>query len=99
MKPSTPSSPPSSPYAALGIAGQMGCLMFAMVIGALLVGVWVDRTFNTNRLAILICVIGSIPITLTTAMLLTQRIVQRMFPQSVLSAEKKQDTRDEGPQP
>lgn len=69
-------------YAAMGVAGQMGCLMLILVFGALLVGTGIDQVFHTRRIAILVCVLGSLPLNLGAALLITQRQVKRIFPPS-----------------
>jgi hypothetical protein len=71
---------PTTPYAALGIAGQMGCFIVILVIGALFAGLWLDRTLGTGRIATLICVIGSVPITIGLTLFITQRMIKRLIP-------------------
>jgi hypothetical protein len=67
-------------YAAMGVAGQMGCLMLILVLGSLLVGTAIDQVLHTRRVAILVCVLGSLPLNLGAALIITQRQVKRMFP-------------------
>ncbi|MEP7288738.1 MAG: AtpZ/AtpI family protein [Chloroflexota bacterium] len=67
-------------YAALGLAGQMGCLITILVLGALFAGIWIDRTFNTHKIAILVCVAASVPVTLFLSITLTQRLIKRIIP-------------------
>ncbi len=72
----------NSPYAALGLALQAGCLTVVIIVGALLVGLWIDQQFGTRRIAPLICVVVSAPISLFIVLRLTQRLVARIIPPS-----------------
>ncbi len=67
-------------YAALGVAGQVGCLAVFLALGALLLGLWLDQTFNTRRVLVLICVLGSIPLNLFITLRIAQRLVARVIP-------------------
>ena len=71
---------PNPIYAALGIAGQVGIISLALAIGALLVGLWLDRTFETKRILVLICLLGSVPINLFVTLRVTQRMIARVIP-------------------
>jgi hypothetical protein len=68
-------------YASVGVAGQVGCLMVVLAIGALVIGLWLDRTLNTRPIATLICVGLSVPLNLFIALRLTQLMVSRIIPQ------------------
>ncbi|MCC7447186.1 MAG: AtpZ/AtpI family protein [Anaerolineae bacterium] len=72
----------NSPYAALGLALQAGCLTVLFIIGALVVGLWIDQQFGTRRIAPLVCVVVSAPISLLIVLWLTQRLVARIIPLS-----------------
>jgi hypothetical protein len=67
-------------FTAMSLSGQMGCLMLILVFMALLVGMGIDQVFHTRRIAILVCVLGSLPLNLGAALLITQRQVKRIFP-------------------
>ena len=67
-------------YAALGIAGQMGCFMLILVVAALLAGLGLDRVLHAGRLWTFICVVGSIPITLFLTLFITQHQIARVIP-------------------
>ena len=68
-------------YAALGLAGQAGCMSVIMAVGALLVGLWLDQRLGTHRTWALICVIGSVPVNLILTLFVTQRMIARIVPQ------------------
>ncbi len=67
-------------YAAMGIAGQAGCLTVVLAVGALLVGVWLDQVFGTRHILVLVCVAVSVPINLVVTLRLTQRMIARVIP-------------------
>ncbi|MBX3065838.1 MAG: hypothetical protein U0528_03630 [Anaerolineae bacterium] len=69
-------------YASVGLALQMGCLLAVLAIVALFVGLFLDRTLNTGRIATVICIVGSIPINLILVLRLTQLFISRIIPRS-----------------
>jgi hypothetical protein len=71
---------PNRMYAALGLAGQAGCLAVGLAIGALVLGVWLDQTFGTRRTWALICVLVSVPVNLFITLYVTQRLIARIIP-------------------
>ncbi len=71
---------PNRVYAALGLAGQAGCLAVALAVGSLLVGLWLDQVLGTRRTWALICVLVSVPINLIITLYVTQRMIARVFP-------------------
>ena len=71
---------PGRTYAALGVAGQMGCLMLVLALGALGAGLVLDNVFSTRRIFTLLCVVISVPINLGFTLFLTQRLIKRIIP-------------------
>ncbi len=67
-------------YAAMGVAGQAGCLTVLLAVGALVVGVWLDQVFGTRHILVLVCVAVSVPINLVLTLRLTQRLIARVIP-------------------
>jgi hypothetical protein len=67
-------------YAALGLAGQMGCVIIIFVIAALFAGIWIDQTFHTRKIAILVCLSVSLPVNLVLVLMLTRRMIARIIP-------------------
>jgi F0F1-type ATP synthase assembly protein I len=57
-------------------AGQVGCLTLIIVVGAVLIGLWLDSTFDTKPVLTLIFVIGSVPVSVI-AMFITARAAAR----------------------
>jgi hypothetical protein len=78
---------PTRTFAALNVAGQMGCLMLFMALGALGLGLVLDNTFGTRRIFTLICVIISVPINLGFTLFLTQRLIRRIIPPDKVKTE------------
>jgi len=72
----------NSPYAALGVAMQAGCVTVVLILGALLVGLWIDQQFGTRRIAPLVCIVVSAPISLLIVLRITQRLIARIIPPS-----------------
>lgn len=54
---------PLSNLNAAGIAAQMGCVMFVIVLGALLAGIWLDRVFEFRGLFTILLILLSVPLT------------------------------------
>jgi hypothetical protein len=71
---------PNRMYAALGLAGQAGCLAVVLAIGALLLGLGLDQLFGTRRTWALICVLVSVPVNLFITLFVTQRLIARIIP-------------------
>ncbi len=47
-----------------GVAGQAGCLTVVIIIGALLLGIWLDSRFETGYIFTLLGIVLGIPISL-----------------------------------
>ncbi|SRR5258706_1133170 len=71
---------PNRMYAALGLAGQAGCLTVAFAVGALLVGLWLDQTLGSKHTFALACVVISVPINLVVTLRVTQLLIARVIP-------------------
>ena len=67
-------------YAAMGVAGQAGCLTVLFAVGSLLIGMWLDQTLGTRRTWALICVVAGVPINLIITLRITQRLIARIIP-------------------
>lgn len=46
------------------VAGQVGCLTLVIIFGALIAGLWLDRSFATKPLFTILLLIASMPVTL-----------------------------------
>jgi hypothetical protein len=47
-----------------GLLGQVGCVTAALIIAALLAGLWLDQQFATKPVFTLILLMGSVPVTI-----------------------------------
>ena len=65
-----------------GIAGLSGCVTLGLVVGALLLGLWLDAQFDRRPLFTLICITGSVPFTLI--------IMTRLVMKSATTIQKRQ---------
>lgn len=72
--------PPSSPTAALGLAGAMGCFMALFALGSLFVGLALDPLLGGRRLAVIVCVLAGLPLNLGIAVWLTRLLIARIIP-------------------
>jgi hypothetical protein len=46
----------------IGIVGQVGCLTLAIVVFALVAGLWLDNSLHTKPVFVLILLIASVPV-------------------------------------
>jgi len=67
-------------YAALGLAGEVGCFSLIVSVGALLVGLWLDQVLGTKKILVLACVVISVPINLLLTLRVAQMLVRRIMP-------------------
>jgi MFS-type transporter involved in bile tolerance (Atg22 family) len=57
-------APPGTTQAIAGTLGLVGCITLAIIVLALVIGLWVDSRLNTRPLITIILMLGSIPVTL-----------------------------------
>jgi len=74
------------------VAGQVGCLTLVIIFGALLAGLWIDRSFETKPLFTILLMLASMPVTLYLMFRVVQGATNRIKP--VL--EKKKDLSEGG---
>jgi hypothetical protein len=68
----------SANLAAAGLAGQIGCVVPMLILGSVLVGLWLDKVFNTGKTIILLFVLGSLPVTIYLTFRLAMRAVKEV---------------------
>jgi F0F1-type ATP synthase assembly protein I len=62
---------------AMGLAGQIGCVIPVIILAAVLGGVWLDKFFNTsNHLITVVLVLGSLPLSIYLTFFLAMRAVR-----------------------
>ena len=65
----------SANLAAAGLAGQIGCVVPVIILGSVLAGLWLDKTFDTDKTITLIFVLGSLPVSIYLTFRLAMRAV------------------------
>jgi MFS-type transporter involved in bile tolerance (Atg22 family) len=60
------------------VGGEVGCLTLLIVIIALVVGLWLDRTFGTKPMFTIILLLGSAPFSLFLTFWVATRSIKRM---------------------
>jgi len=60
------------------VTGLVGCLTMVIVIAALVLGLWLDKSFNTKPLFTLILIIGSVPVTLVVMFMVVNSATKRI---------------------
>jgi hypothetical protein len=68
----------SANLAAAGLAGQIGCVVPAIILGSVLLGLWLDKTFETGKVITLIMVLGSLPVSIYLTFRLAMRAVKEI---------------------
>jgi hypothetical protein len=63
-----------------GLLGQVGCVTAAVIVAALLLGLWLDQTLSTKPLFTLILLIGSVPVTIYAMVRIVLRGMQHVQP-------------------
>lgn len=77
-KGSKPQDTRSANLAAAGLAGQIGCVVPFIILGSVLAGLWLDKTFNTGKTITLILVLGSLPVSIFLTFWLAMRAVKEI---------------------
>lgn len=62
------------------VAGQVGCFTLVIIFGALIGGLWLDRTFATKPLFTILLMISSMPVTLYVMFRVVQSATNRIKP-------------------
>ena len=62
------------------VAGQVGCLTLVIIFGALIAGLWLDRSFETKPLFTILFMVASMPITLYVMIRVVQGATNRIKP-------------------
>ena len=74
------------------IASQVGCFTLVIIFGALIAGLWLDRSFATKPLFTILFMVGSMPLTLYVMFRVVQGATNRIKP----ATEKKEHENLEG---
>lgn len=74
------------------VTGLVGCLTMVIIVAALILGLWLDKNFDTKPLFTLILIIGSVPVTLVVMFMVVNSATKRM---KVDRPKKKVETSEE----
>ena len=61
---------------AMGLAGQIGCVIPIIILLAVLSGVWLDRTFETKPIFTLFLLLASLPLTIYLTFYMAMRAMK-----------------------
>ncbi len=62
------------------VASQVGCLTLVIIFGALIAGLWLDRSFATKPLFTILFMVSSMPVTLFVMFRIVQGATNRIKP-------------------
>ena len=62
------------------VASQVGCLTLVIIFGALIAGLWLDRSFATKPLFTILFMVASMPVTLYVMFRVVQSATKRIRP-------------------
>jgi len=68
----------SANLAAAGLAGQIGCVVPVIILGSVLLGLFLDKNFETGKLITLILVLASLPVSIYLTFRLAMRAVKEI---------------------
>ncbi len=77
------------------VVGQVGCFTLIIIIGSVLLGIWLDKTYQTAPRWTIILVLVSIPVSLFATYLVARVAMNKVQKQS-LSADKEKPTQEAG---
>jgi F0F1-type ATP synthase assembly protein I len=66
----------------VAVAGQVGCLTVVVIIVSLILGLFLDRQFDTRPVFTIVFLIGSIPVTLVTMFWVVRKATSHVKPVS-----------------
>ena len=64
------------------VAGQVGCLTLVIVLGAVLIGLWLDQYYGTRPMITLILVIASVPVSVVVMYYVARAAIRKIKVQS-----------------
>jgi hypothetical protein len=74
---------------AMGLAGQIGCVVPVIILAAVLGGVWLDRTFSTDHVFTLLLLFISLPLSIYLTFQMAMRAVKDISPSLQLPISRK----------
>ncbi|MEN8097970.1 MAG: AtpZ/AtpI family protein [Chloroflexota bacterium] len=70
---------------------QVGCVTVFIIIGALVLGLWLDRLFDTNNILTIASLLASIPLSLFILVRVALRAAERVKPEQDTTLDSAQD--------
>ena len=62
------------------VASQVGCMTIVIIFGALIGGLWLDKTFATKKLFTILLMLASMPVTLYLMVFVVKAATNRIRP-------------------
>lgn len=62
------------------VALQVGCLTFALILVSLIIGVWLDRSFDTLPLFTILFLVGSMPVSWVVVFRVVNKAKSKIVP-------------------
>lgn len=62
----------------MAVVAQVGCFTPVIILGALFVGLWLDRTFDARPLFTIIFIVGSMPISIVILFVIVRSAMKRL---------------------
>ncbi len=84
MSPSTTEKPEKKPdqnafsMTLAAVVGQVGCITLVVILGAILLGIWLDARFQTKPMFTIGLAIASIPVTLVAMIWIVRSATSRL---------------------
>lgn len=67
------------------LIGQVGCLTLAVILGSVLLGLWLDRLFDTRPVITLALLIAGIPLSVFLMLFVSRRTLAKLREQAETS--------------
>lgn len=64
----------------IAVVAQVGCFTPVIILGALFVGLWLDRTFDSQPLFTILFIVGSMPISILALFIIVRSAMKRLKP-------------------
>jgi len=74
-----------------GTASLVGFVALFITFGSLLLGFWLDATFDTGKTWTVVCIILSVPVSLVTMLFMALGLVRRIVPQPTQHLEENEE--------
>jgi F0F1-type ATP synthase assembly protein I len=73
------------------VVGQVGCLTPVILIGALFMGLWLDKVFETKPLFTIIFIVVSAPVAVVALIYIVRKATDRLKPVSTKTANSSEE--------